>query len=350
MLNPTCEHEVFVQQRGGGAKLAQLPYADMNYGSTLDQTSISNIRVNVGDADSECCEILSQLTAWKHEILITRDGQEAWVGPVTEPEWGHDYVQIEARDLSTWFEVRKFPRRRNFYAQDIAEIFLEMAQEALLNDSSPNIVFSTTLSGIEGSRAVDPGKQQIVADALRELSRTGVEWTMVGRTMFISGMENTRTLMGFTNDTLEISPVQGRGLNAISELTVVGSTPPGTDEPLSATVGGFSSEIGLVQRVITEPKILDFSSLLENANTRFETLREFPVFVRGKLLPGAPEWRLFVPGVRAVLDVDTGCSPVIQGRYRLVQMNTTSQVSDDAENITTEVFFAPLGRFDETVA
>lgn len=339
-------HRVFVQERGGGTRLAEVRWDSLNYGRRLDDMSAASVTVGAaGLADEECCGILAELTAWEHEVAIYRDSEEAWVGVVLEPEYLSDSVTIPGRDLFQWFERRSLAYDRTFAGEDLADIFASHVADALARDPSPNISVSPTATGIIGDRTVVGAARTRAADAMRELARSGVDFTMKGRTMLVGGEEVPVDAIGIiTTDVLDAPKLVPRGLSAASEVTLIGRKPASAAEPVVVTVGGVDPAIGLVELVATEATIEDAASLGAAAQSRLDMLLEPPEYLSGRLLATAPfDFDDLVPGARVEARVRVGCRDAI-GAFRLAAVAVDASVRDDgAQEETVGITLIPLG-------
>lgn len=346
-------HRVVLQTRGGGTQIAEIPYETLTYSRVVDE--ISDAEVVVGgdslpqqeraEAIARCGEVLDQANPWEHEIAIYRDEDdrdewyEAWVGVVLEPDVGEEKATIRARGLFQWFERRRLPTDRNLANTDLAQIFNLFALDALNQDDSPNIVIAPTNAGVTGDRKIFAHDSRRSADELRELSRSGVDWTEFGRVILIGGEEvPTDALARLDGATLRSVRRVRRGLEAGTETTVVGAGGGEETAPIFARAGGTDPDLGLVQRVDQEQGILDTTSAQQAADTRQAFLDTgIPTYVTGTLTEDAPfSHQDLLPGSRVELAIPW---PRVVGDFRLRRVD----VLDDAEGETIDVEFVPLG-------
>lgn len=305
--------EAFVQTRGGDMRLATLEYSDLAGGRILDEMSSGSVTVGVdGMTDQECCRVLGTLNPWEHELSMWRDGAEVWVGPIIEPEWAEQSVSIPARDLFQWFERRLLPYDRAFENSDLAEIFAQYALDALEADTSPNISLAPGPCGVTGQRFVAATAFRRAADEMRELARSGLDFTAIGRTIRTGGAAiPTPALPTLTSEWVDRPRLRRAGLSAASEVTVIGASTTVPDVPISGVSGGASDPLGLVQLSFQEPSILDTASALSAADTRLEMLRNAPEYLTCVLLPDAPmDFADLVPGALVPVRLDVGCRRV----------------------------------------
>lgn len=346
------EWHAYLQCRGGGV-LTELPFVALNMGRRLDDVSEASVTITRAKlngwtqaARDRCCGYLAELNPWEHELALWRGDHEAWVGPVLQPQWGTNAIRIPARDLFQWFARRLLEHDRNFVGEDLADIFYRYVIDALTRDPTPNISVTTTPTGVTGDRSIVAGTFRRADDELRELARTGVDFTALGRTILVGGREVDTPPIGpllvehFADDgptsTLD-------GLDAASEAVVVGAAGATPGNPIMGRAGGIDTRMGLVQDVSSESSIKDNASAQAAAETRHDWLAEAPEFITGQLTADAPiGFDELVPGAQADLRLALLCRDIV-GIYRLQDMATTVAASGGVVDETVRVTFETLG-------
>ena len=106
-------HRVFVYDRPqwikGQGYVAALrgeikPLAQVQWGRKRDD--ISNCLVDTNGFDQDCCELLGSLQSWVHELVIYRDHERVFEGPITRITYTSENVQIEAKDVMAYLYRR----------------------------------------------------------------------------------------------------------------------------------------------------------------------------------------------------------------------------------------------------
>lgn len=337
----------FITCRGGG-ELFEVPYASLSMGRKVDdmtsaQVAIDELSLNGATSAvyQRCCGVLSELEPWQHELALWRDtdpDSASWVGPVIQPTWensaeGNRSLSIGARDLFQWMERRLLDRNRKFVATDLADIFYRYISDALHHDPTPNIDFAVSPTGILGDRSIDAFAFRRAADELRELARSGLDFTMVGRQMVIGGVEvPTANLGTLVNEHFRSLSLNIDGLQTETESTVVGARPNSANAPVYAKVGGVEIDRGLVQVAVTESQIEDVASAQAAADSRYALLGTSPRWITGVLSSDAPiAFSDLIPGAVADLRLGFLCREVV-GDYRLQDVNVTAD-ADKSEEI-----------------
>lgn len=349
----------FIQCRGGG-ELLPLPFSTLDCGRRLDDMSDASLTLNQTTlrnfspaVQAKCCGLLSEIEAWSHELALWRDGdpsssEPTWVGPIVKPRFGVASVTLTARDLFQWFERRLLERDRVFTATDLADIFEQYAVDALHRDPSPNIDLNTiSATGVTGDREVQIVAGRRAADEMRELARSGLDFTMIGRAMVAGGTEVPTADLGvlFT-DHFDEHDLTEDGLQTETESVVIGSPLGTTSGPIRAVSGGVDVTRGLVQNVSSESTIKDETSAQALADSRQALFGTSPKFFTARLLPVAPVgYEELIPGAVADLRVQLMCR-TLEGAHRLMDVKT--QVGDDGSE-AVHVEFSSLGTAEEVL-
>lgn len=333
----------FIATRGGGQLLAELDFETLSVQRTLSAVSTASATA-LADRNPACAPLLSQIEPFQHELVVFRDYVDgdgpAWAGPITVPVWDPITLTIGARDLTAWFDVRNLPTDRVFIADDLANIFSAYMADALLLDTSPNIttMFNGEI-GVTGDRTVTAASATIAGDALRELSRSGVNFAAVGRTINVGGMPPTvATVTLYDGAILQDSggstpKLTKQGLNLATSVTLKGGQDPAGNQ-LVATVGESDGIHGLVSRTSSEPLILDQLSLTRAAAGRLSFLNPSPLYLNCTLSPDAPiSFPELVPGIRIDTALQIGLLTVV-GRFRLNQVDVSVAQGTEAVSLT----------------
>lgn len=338
---------VYITDVGGGQPLAKLDVTSVTWGRVLDEVSNARVHVSVQQEDPRCSALLGKLEPWEYELLIHRDADEVWAGPVMEPTYTWNDMTITARDLVQWFERRILPRDRAFTDVDLGTIAARYLADALEIDDSPNISFSVGLSGVTGTRSVLGINKRRAADELRELARGALDFTTVGRTIRFGGKElDVPRLPLLTERSFEITQVRKAGLQMGNHWFVFGTTPSGVTTPLVGEAGG-PPNTPIVQQVVNEPSVKDLNSATAAAETRYDLFRTAPEMITGRFLETAPvDINDLVPGSVAEIRQQVGFKR-IDGEYRLLSIEDSWNATENGIVETVNGIFEPLGSVEE---
>lgn len=338
---------VFVAARSGHPLLTELPASSIAWSRVTDDVSEATIGLDLANGFEECCRAINGLGRYMFEIAIYRQGILVWTGPVVDitVQGG---IQIRAEDKMSWLKVRAIHNHIDYPdpGVDVATIFNAVIADAMAPDNVPGLSATATGTGVRAAREYLPNPPQNAFDAVQELSRSGVDYTMIGPTMVAgSFVVPTPPIALLTDQSVtELPQYELLGANFASKWIVTGA--PGDDSTpgIIASYGGVDVNAGLVERIGTEDSIKDQISLNQNAKSRWE-LTNGPAVGQAILLldPEAPlPIELCVPGATVRLAIGETCFP-LTGTFRMksLAVTVTSGQGGPAERV--ELTVEPLG-------
>lgn len=327
----------------------------------LDDTSEASIVVPVtGVANQTCCDILREVTPVADELVIYRNEVPVWVGPVTNMFYRNGEVRLEAKDLSWWLN-RRVPRvARIFTEVDLSTIFKTLIDDAAALEYF-GMLYEINPSGILGSREVKINEYKYFGDHIRELGRTGIDWTVHLRKLFAGGytVPNATPITSLRSDHF----ANGYEIALRGDIVCSNSIVKGDSEANTAEYGAVNSQFGLIDQVWEENTIKDYNSALQAAKTRWDMLKKPALFFRnpknvetglaadelastdaGILTADAPvEIEKLIPGATVGLDVDYLCQNV----EFLMRIKRVSTTVENNENV--ELGLIPVGTTNENI-
>lgn len=348
-------HQVLLAKRGGETILGEVPFSSLSYDkSVLDDIGQANVQVPPSE-DDRVCELMSKLNSLEHEIIIYRDSDLAFVGPVQDPEWGDDGTRIGAKNLFIWFEWRKIYSDFNPITGDLVEIFIAYAEDALAPDSSPNIIMvQQNVSGISGERVALASEHRKAADELRELARSGVDFIMDGRNLLVAGQELDLPLLGILHD----DGCVRRKIKQIGSLGGTSATVRGQSggSGTGMTFGSNSNQIvgeasdvdgidryGLVEKIYSEMQIRDELSADFSATFRLDWINPPPEILEVTLAPHASFlFSDLLAGKKIDARIKAGCREFV-GDRRVSKVVVNVEVSEEGESEFISLQLEPVG-------
>lgn len=330
-------YEAVAQMRGGSPLVDYLRVSSLSFSRRLDEVSAASLQCASGSSFA-----FATIDAWSHEISVLRNGEEAWVGPIVSVDWEPDFVSIQANDLVFWLERRLLEVDHNFVNVDAGTIFAVLVGDAFARDASPNVSVGASSTGIMASRKIVGAEERRAADVLRELARTAVDFTAIGRSVRCGAQEVPATAAFFLTDSTLLSPkLSSNGTDAATEVVVLGSNVK--NKTVTGRAGGTSPDFGLVQQQYSESTIEDNVSAAAAALSRWQFLRVPPLTLTGILAPEAPvDFADLVPGARVRCEL-VGLDREVADDFRLAQVDVNVRPSDQGLQEEVAVTLEPLG-------
>lgn len=206
-----------INARGGGKALARITRpARVHWERTLDGTAQATVVVPW--RSDACDRRLAEVDAWAHELVLERDGDVVFEGPVmfVEDDPTGGVVTLKAADLSAWFSRRWIRIGYDFGRKptDLTNI-AEMAVRRGMSVSSVGVIsyIDRRDCGVKGSRAVAADSATVAAE-LGDMAKSGLNWTFVGRRLVLFGEQEPLATL---------APLEQRHFTAGIKIQLVGA-------------------------------------------------------------------------------------------------------------------------------
>lgn len=181
-----------IQTRGGSRSLGEVPASQLSWGRLLDDMSEANLTIPVSSLSDECCAVLADTHTWGHEIVVYRDGERVWEGPIVNITEGSDGVTIRALD-PLGYMLRRVQRGRTnaspvFAIDEAVDDVTEAFTLGGWDGADPNVLTYLEVlgagTGPQTQRDVDAWSAYYF-DTLDQLGDAGVNFTTVGRRIIL---------------------------------------------------------------------------------------------------------------------------------------------------------------------
>lgn len=346
---PTClpgavlgvgdDTQVLLMTRGGGSVIAELNPVSGSFTRDVDATSTLEMTgVTSGLLGESCCDNWDEVYPWNTEIIVYRDGRDAWCGPVTGVEFGYGTVKVTAADLTAWWDRRVLPADLNFVNVDLATIFESVVTSAMSTDPVANFSVTTTPTSILGSRTYLQTDFKYASDLLSELAKTGIDYSAYGRTILCGGEQVPADPYVVLTDEFWVQPptISARGNDQATQVVVLGKGVTG----VATATAAYTNFYGLLVRTFSENEIEDAASAQAAANTRLALLQDqlyIEAGTGGGLKPTAPiTLPELIPGIRVRVDSSSSCRQVVADfRLKSVKVGFDGSVSIDLQPLGT---------------
>ncbi|MFF3654853.1 hypothetical protein [Streptomyces olivochromogenes] len=298
---------------------------ECEWSRVLDGTSSARVLIQ---PDGDCCNRLGRIGSWRNRLVIFRDGQYVWDGPVTDVTWRLGEVEVAAEDLSVWLDDRVPHEDKTFTNVDLSEIAQWLIEDGFAPDDPGHTVEVIRQAGISGSRSYSAGIGQ-TGDHLRQLAEAGIDYTVIGSKILLLPETHLVSVGRLSDaDMPEGLEVSEDGKSLVTRWIVAGSEESG----VVGTDGGTDLYYGLHERYIEMTEIADVSSATQAAQARRRVSSQVPVFIDTQQVTISPLAAIDVPSLVPgwALDVTSAstCRQVSQ-RLKITGVRVTENGGDD---------------------
>ncbi|PWI15943.1 hypothetical protein DI272_18575 [Streptomyces sp. Act143] len=326
-------HTAQLLDRNGATVAAANVLTEVEWNRVLDGTSAARALIQ---PDGDCCGRLGNVGSWRNRLVLFRDGQYVWDGPVTSVTWSLGEVEILAEDISVWLGDRVPHESKSFTNVDLSEIAQWLIDDAFAPDDPGHKVKVIGKAGISGSRSYTAGVGQS-GDHLDQLAEAGIDYTVIGSTVLLLPETHLVSVGRLSDadlpDGLEVSD-DGKAL--VTRWIVEGSD----DSGVIGSDGGVDPVYGLHERYVQMTEITDTASAVEAAKARRRTSAQVPVFIDTQQVTISPLAAIDVPNLVPgwALDITSSstCRKVTQ-RLKITGVKVTETGGDETTPGTESV-------------
>lgn len=318
-------HSAVVLDRGGATVATVDVLVEVEWNRVLD--GISTARAVI-QPDGDCCNRLGRIGSWRNRLVIFRDEQYVWDGPITDISWSLGQVEIQAEDVLVWLDDRVPHENRTFTNVDLTEPAVWLIEDGFAPDDPGHTVQVIGKAGITGSRSYSAGIGQS-GDHLRQLAEAGIDFTAIGSKILLLPETHMASVGRLSDaDLPEGLQVSEDGKSLVTRWVVAGSEESG----VVGSDGGTDPYYGLHERYVEMSEITDVDSAVQAATARRRSTSAVPVFVDTQQVTISPLAAINVPSLVPgwCLDVTSAstCRQVSQ-RLKITGVKVTETGGDD---------------------
>lgn len=363
MARLSCgELQAFITAQCGAPRLCQLIGASaISWGRKLDDVSDAQVIVPVAGSDEGCCDCLAEIEPWCHELQIFRNGIFVWGGPITRVTYGYDEVKIDAQDVLAWTGFRIPACNITSGPLDLTAIAMTVLNTAFAEHDPCVLDNVQVYPAIPDSFVAFECFDQTALEQMHTLSDAGIDFTVLGRSIIISGADQfpLRPLGILTDEMIlgEIEVIKD-GLSAGNRFyihykdddDVVQCSNQGVDItsgcPCSCpAIATSTAECGRLEHML-EINDVDYTTAQAAANAYLSASQVAPRsidFNDGTRISPETPWDIndMVPGQRVDVALTGLCIPIYQS-FRLLE------VSSKQEGLAEEEVSISLGAINTT--
>lgn len=328
------DYRVIVRDRTG-PEIVELDFEQLDWERQLDAVSEATVQLPRG-----CCGKLAGLEPWRHELAISRDGEEQWCGPVRVVPNCVSGIVLKATDLLGWLQRRVIHTTHDWSAVDMGAVqaAVELIKDGFAPDDPNALKYLTSFGiGVIGGRTYAANSKYVI-DALTDLAAGSIDFTVIGRRIIImeSGYSLGRTPM-LTCDHFQGDLCTTKDGDGYASRAVV------TGTGVTGVAGGTDPYYGLVETLTDNQAIGRQTTADATAAGLLKGKEMVPLLIQppqgSGLAPDAPVClKDLVPGVTVPVSIDCTCRTATQD-MRLTQL----KVSVSAEGETIAPLLSPIG-------
>ncbi|WP_327346005.1 hypothetical protein [Streptomyces europaeiscabiei] len=281
-------HQAVIIDRAGGTVSGVDVLTEVEWNRLLDDTSAARVVIN---PDGNCCERLGRVRSWRHKLVIYRDGEFVWEGPILQVEWSLGKVEIWAGDILAWLDRRVPHNSITFGDSDLTTIGQWLIEDGFAPDDPGHTVQVVAAAKVRGARRYlkDVGQ---TGDHLRDLAETGLDYTAVGSTILLLPETHTAVVGRLTDaDMPDGLVVAEDGTSLATRWVVAGDD----DGDVLGTAGGSDAYYGLLERYLEQTSIPDDASATAAARSKLRSSLPVPVFIDTQQVTLSPDAAVDVP-------------------------------------------------------
>ena len=178
------ENRAYIYDRKGQTRLDEIPLADITWNRVLSDISRPTITV----APPNCTPKMNQLIhPWGVSLVIYRDNDRVWEGPVRKRTDSKTGMTITASDVIGWTERRVVRTARAVTGVKVRDELVWNIQQAFSRDNPNVLAYLTTLPGALGTVTTDHSLQAsgYYSADLQTLVSAGGRYTALGRSIML---------------------------------------------------------------------------------------------------------------------------------------------------------------------
>lgn len=321
-------HTCRVVDRGGATVATADVLTEVEWNRALNTWSTARAVIN---PSGDCCARLGRLSTWRHRLVIFRDQQYVWDGPITNIDWSEGQVELTAADVLIWLDNRVPHQDLTFAGEDLMTIAQALIQDGFAPDDPGHTLELVGTAGIIGSRSYlrDIGQ---TGDHLRQLADAGVDFTALGTKILLLPEPHAVSVGRLSDADLPSGLVVSEDGTALTTRWVVAGS---DDSGVLGESGGVEPYYGLLERYVEQTEITDQASADEAAFARLRASLPVPVVVDTQQVTISPEAAVdvasLVPGWCLDITSTSTCRPVSQ-RLKITGLKVTETGADDSSS------------------
>ena len=324
--------------RDGRTFLMNVPLTSIEWGRSLCGISRPVITV----APAKCTPDLARVHPWAHSLVIFRDEQRVWEGPIRKRVDSKTGLTITASDVLGWTERRPVLANRNVVGAYVRDELAWALTQAYTGDDPNVLSYVQALGGLPTVTADNSvtSAEKYASEVLTSLVASGGRWTALGRSILIWDEAYTLgRLQDLSPEEHLLSDVEVTEDGDLLATDVIARNDDGVRGRAIKDPGGDPTDdfYGRVAQIAASAAVSP-AGVTRTAqavlNRAYPTPITIDVPADAALRPDAPfPMTSLVPGMLVPVQTTTATARTVRGTFMLTDVKVR-QASGEAEQVT----------------
>jgi hypothetical protein len=193
-------HRAYIYDRGAERRIGELfPLTQVAWNRIRDDTSTGVVFAE--QPDRRCHEMISEIEPSRHELVIYRNGERVWEGPIVRTAEKGRQIEVDARDVTHYLNrtIMRSPYNNAYprivYGTERLRVILtrELGRREAIEppiNVLPYMQIRTSDDSAKTTRNSLPFEKYVFEELDSMAWKSGVDYTVVGRRLFINDVHD----------------------------------------------------------------------------------------------------------------------------------------------------------------
>jgi hypothetical protein len=182
-------------------------WSSIEWTRVLDEVSTATVLIPDSLGGVRCCADVGGLLPWRYGIMIERNDQPVWSGPVTGLNRQGEALQVTASDVMARFQKRLATRRDlNFTNRDSGRVFADLIDEVQFDSDPWRFTAPRGVTGEVLTRKVLALEFENSLDVLNDIANSSVDYFVMNGSLFVHDTFNGWVYNDGTEDVILRGP------------------------------------------------------------------------------------------------------------------------------------------------
>lgn len=338
------ENRAYIATRDGRTMLLEVPLTSIEWSRSL--CAISRATLNV--APAKCTPDLGRVHPWAHSIVVFRNEERVWEGPLRKRLDSRTGLTMTASDVLGWTERRPIYATREVTGVSVRDEAATIINAAFLPDDPYVLAHVQVLGGVPtvtGDSALTYA-EKYGSQVLADLAASGARWTVLGRSILLwDEAYSIGSLLDLSPEDHLLDDVDVTEDGDLLATDVIARNDDGVIARVIQDAGGDPADdfYGAVQQIVSSSAVLPAGvtrTAAQTLNRAYPTPISINVPDNAALRCDAPfPIEALVPGMLVPVSTTTATAREVRGTFMLTGL-TVKQNAGSPEQVT--ITLAPV--------